>query len=206
MRRLVPVALGLLLAACAQGGTPSAGGRPELPETSRVAFPAAPGGAPVYLSLLTDDGQGLYQVPVPAGAGEVSVNPAIWQAITPPTVPARSVVPDDAQDVSLSNDNARLALFHWTLWQDVNGDGKLQDGEALPLMTHDRVAYASSAFTLSFQDLTPDMQERWSLPAGWSRAQHYVYLPKGSPTYRRSVEGTALYDFALHTPTPVTSM
>ncbi len=205
MRRAALLALGLLLAACSQG-EPSGGGRPDLPETSRVAFPAAPGGASVYLSLLTDDGQTLYQRAVPAGATEVSVSPAQWLNVTPPTVPALTLVPDDAQDVRLSDPGARIALFHWTLWQDANADGRLQNGEALDLMTHDRVAYASAAFTLTFQDLTPDMQERWTLPQGWSRASHYVYLPKGSTTYRRSVDGVPTYDFTLHTPTPVTSM
>ncbi len=72
-------------------------------------------------------------------------------------------------------------------------------------MTHDRVAYASQPFTAIFRTVTPDMQQTWKLSGGWSRAEHYVYLPEGSKTYIRSLESAGVQRYTLHVDTPITS-
>ena len=45
----------------------------------------------------------------------------------------------------------------------------------------------------------------WSLREGWSRAEHEVYLPLGSRTYRRSLRSAEVQQYTLHVPTPITS-
>lgn len=198
--------LGLLLAACGVS-SPAApdGGRPPLPTGVEVRFPAAPANA--YLSLLTDDGRSVYQLAVTAGATRAEVDPDVWQT---------RQQEDSAQDVTLllppnvvSNDlnagDAQVLFLRWTMWQDRNANGKRDSGEALNLMTHDRVTYASQVISGTFRTSAPDMRQTWKLAGGWSRAEHYVYLPRGSKTYTRSLESSTLQRYILHVETPITS-
>ncbi|MFC6592220.1 hypothetical protein ACFP81_09575 [Deinococcus lacus] len=72
-------------------------------------------------------------------------------------------------------------------------------------MTHDRLVYAEQALELQATTQTPPMQQHWKLRAGWSRAEHYVYLPLGSEQYRRLFQSHDRQVYTLHIPTPVTS-
>lgn len=198
---------GLLMAglsACSAGQTSVGGGLPPLPSGAEVRHPAAPSGAPVYLNLLTDDGLSLYQAQVKAGTTVTPVEPLKWRGkeagLTRPIV---DLLPEGA---SISNTAAKVLLARWVAWQDKNENGTRDDGEALPLMTHDRCAYASAAVTASFQTLTPEMVQTWRLEGGWTRLEHYVYRPLDSGTYRRSLTSSSVEIFELHEPTPVTSM
>jgi hypothetical protein len=196
--------LGVLLSACAQGASsPSpTGGPPPIPSSAEVHHPAAPGGAPVYLNLLTDAEVSLYQVPVGAGSTRTRVNPAGWRGKEAGlTRPIGELLPEGA-----NAGNANVVLAHWLVWQDKNTNGTRDEGETLPLMTHDRYAYASAAVQASFQTLTPDMVQSWQLESGWTRLEHYVYRPLDSQTYRRSLTTNGIQIFELHEPTPVTSM
>ena len=71
-----PLLLGALLSACGQSSNAATGGRPELPTDSEVRHPAAPKGASVFLNLLTDAGESLYQVSVAADATATKVESA----------------------------------------------------------------------------------------------------------------------------------
>ncbi|CAM3699794.1 hypothetical protein [Deinococcus frigens] len=198
--------LGLLLAACSAGNSAAPdGGRPPLPTGVEVRFPAAPTNA--YLSLLTEDGTGVYQVSVPAGATSAEVDPARWQAEEKNAQDVSLLLPAGTVEGSLKGSigDAMARFLRWTMWQDKNANGIRDDGETLDLMTHDRVAYASQPFTAIFKTTPPDMQQSWKLAAGWSRAEHYVYLPRGSKTYIRSLETVKLQRYILHVETPITS-
>lgn len=209
MKRLNLIALaglGLLLASC--GASPSAapdGGRPPLPTGVEVRFPAAPTNA--YLSLLTEDGKSVYQLSVPAGATSIEVDPARWQAEAKNAQDVTLLLPAGIVDGSLKGSigDAMARFLRWAMWQDSNANGIRDDGETLDLMTHDRVAYASQPFTAIFRTTTPDMQQTWKLSGGWSRAEHYVYLPGGSKTYIRSLESAGVQRYTLHVDTPITS-
>ena len=201
------VLLGSLLTACSGGTASPTGTVPDLPTGAEVRHPAAPAGSPVYLSLLTDAGESLYQTAVAAGETVTSVDPAKWQGKeTGRTVRADTLAPAGASNINLSAADTQVLLLHWTLWQDANNDGTLNDGEALALLTHDRVAYSSAPLTLSFQTADPKMNQSWQLAQGWSRAAHFVYLPNGSTTYQRSLNSALPQRYDLHLPTPITSM
>ncbi len=209
MRRLNVLALaglGLLLASCS-AGSPAApdGGRPPLPTGVEVRFPAAPTNA--YLSLLAGDGRSVYQLSVAAGATRTEVNPDSWKAEEKNAQDAALVLPTGIVEGSLNLNagDATVLFLRWAMWRDANTNGVRDDGETLNLMTHDRVTYASQPVTATFNTTTPDMQQTWNLKAGWSRAEHYVYLPEGSKTYRRSLESSAVQRYTLHVDTPVTS-
>lgn len=198
--------LGLLLGACSQGSssTSPTGGPPPIPSTAEVRHPPAPSGAPVFLNLLTDDGLSLYQVAVQAGSTVTAVEPLRWRGKEAGlTRPIAGVAPVGA---AVSNVNVMALLARWVVWQDKNTNGTRDDFETLPLMTHDRYAYASAAVTASVQTLSPDMQQTWQLSSGWTRLEHYVYRPLDSQTYRRSLTSADTEIFELHEPTPVTSM
>ncbi|RJF72555.1 hypothetical protein D3875_14395 [Deinococcus cavernae] len=202
MKRFVPLLLGaLLLGACSQspGGTGS--GRPELSSGIEVRFPAAPSSA--YLSLLTGSGESVYQVAVPAGATSVAVDGSKWGAQAANAESILEFLPAEALNVSVNAAGIKANFLHWVMWQDKNSDGKLTAGEALDLMTHDRVAYVSQDAEVKFS--TPSMNQVWKLKQGWSRAEHYVYLPTGSATYQRRLESSGVQRYELHLPTPVTS-
>ncbi len=206
MNRLSLIALtglGLALSACGASSPAAPGsGRPPLPTGVEVRFPAAPAGA--YLSLLTADGAGVYQLSVPAGRTSVEVDPGRWAAQSSRAVPVAQLIPDGASNVSVPA-GAKAVFLHWVMWQDRNANGTRDDGETLDLMTHDRVAYASQDLSVNFTTATPDMRQTWTLTAGWSRAGHYVYLPRETPTYLRSLESEPLGRYTLHVETPVTS-
>ncbi|MFN4250911.1 hypothetical protein [Deinococcus sp.] len=193
--------LGAALTACGASSSPT-GGRPPLPSGVEVRFPAAPAGA--YLSLVTDGGESVYQLAVPTGKTAVDVDPLKWINQTDRAVDAATLIPAGAS-VTVAPAAAKVLLLEWTMWQDRNANGTLDVGETLPLMTHDRVAYASAAVTADFRTPVPDMRQRWNLAQGWTRAEHYVYLPDGSRTYQRSLETAGLQRYTLHEPTPVTS-
>lgn len=198
--------LALLLASCSAGNADAPdGGRPPLPTGVEVRFPAAP--ANTYLSLLTEEGTSVYQRSVGAGVTGIEVDPAGWKAEEKNAQDVTLLLPAGIVEGSVNADigDARARFLHWLMWQDKNTNGTRDDGETLNLMTHDRVAYASQAFTVSFRTTTPDMQQTWKLNAGWSRAAHYVYLPEGARTYLRSLESDPVQRYTLHVETPITS-
>lgn len=199
---LLVLGLALGLSACGQGTGASQPGLPPLPTGVEVRFPAAP--ANTYLSLMTDAGESVYQIPVPQGQTSVAPDPSRWRAASERAVAAETLVPQGVT-ASLSPSGVKALLLHWVMWQDKNSDGKQGEGEALDLMTHDRVAYASAALRVTFQTASPDMTQVWALREGWSRAEHEVYLPLDSKTYRRSLRSAEVQRYTLHVTTPITS-
>ena len=199
----LPVCVALLLAGCGAGTSTSAvpatpgGGAPALPTGAEVRHPAAPTGNPVYLNLLSDGGESFYQVAVKAGDTSTAVNPAKWRGT--------ALVPAGANSVSNCEPSAQVLLLRWAMWQDTNSNGTRDAGEDLPLMSHDRAAYADKAVTLSFLTAAPNMKQTWNFAAGWSRAAHYVYLPDDSSTYQRSLSSDPVQRYELHELTPITS-
>jgi hypothetical protein len=200
--------LPLLLIACTQGNSSPGGTLPELPTGAEVCSTAVPGGAPVYLSLLTDSGESVYQTTAAAGNTVTPVDPSAWKTKNiGRTVAIETLIPAGATSVNVSTAGTQVLLLHWTMWQDKNTNGKLDDGEALPLLTHDRVAYSERALSVSFQTASPKMVQTWTLSQGWSRAAHYVYRPSdGLDQFQRSLESTLPQRYELHIPTPITSM
>lgn len=200
MKPLLLLTVGaVLLASCSAAN--SGGERPPLESGIEVRFPAAPTGA--YLSLLTEGGESVYQVPVEAGKTSVSVDGTKWTAQSANAQPLPNFRPADAGPAGVSADGIKANFLHWVMWQDRNSDGKMNEGEALDLMTHDRVVYVSQNAEMKFS--TPDTVQVWKFTQGWSRAEHYVYLPKGGSTYQRSLTSSGLQRYELHVPTPVTS-
>lgn len=203
--------LGGLLAACSMGGTasgPTGGGRPELPSVSRVSFPAPLGGEHLYLRLQDEHGTSVYQVGVPGSAREVSIRPGDWMVRQDSLTlhPLSELLPEGATDLQLDSPDAQVALLEWVVWRDSNANSVLDPGEALDLMTHDRVVYASGPGSARFTTAGPDLRQTWTLTAGWSRAEHYVYRPNAGGPFLRSFQSTASYVFSLHEPTPENSM
>ncbi|GAA5513797.1 hypothetical protein Dcar01_02544 [Deinococcus carri] len=201
---LLPL-LGLALSACGAGPSSPTGGRPELPSGVEVRHPAAPGGTSVYLSLLTEGGEKVYQKAASAGTTRTEVDPAAWQNRASLATPVEGWIPAGAADVTVSAPATPVLFLHWVMWQDRNSNGQRDAGEDLDLMTHDRVAYAEKAVTVDFRTAEPNMVQHWQLAAGWSRAEHYVYLPQKSSTYRRSLQTQGLGRYELHVPTPIIS-
>lgn len=200
---LAPLMAGGLLVSCSQSSPGGSGGssRPELPTGIEVRFPAQ--SADSYLSLLNGAGENVYQVSVPAGKTSVEVDSSKWAAQSAGAQDVLKFLPEGAGPAGLNAEGRKVNLLHWVMWQDRNSNGRLEEGEALDLMTHDRVAYASDDTEVKFS--TPDMAQVWKLRKGWSRAEHYVYLPKGSTTYQRRLETAQVQRYELHVPTPVTS-
>lgn len=198
--------LGLTLTACSGGGTGGpTGGRPPLPTDVEVRHPAAPSGASVYLNLLTDAGESVYQKAVTAGSTRTEVDPTAWKARSTLAQPIEALLPSGATNVSVSKTGVPVLFLHWVMWQDRDGNGQRSEAETLDLMSHDRAVYAAEAVSASFTTAAPNMMQRWRFAPGWSRAEHYVYLPKGDTTYRRSLETAGLQRYELHVTTPVTS-
>lgn len=206
MSRLLWVMLVVGLAACSQSATSPTGGRPDLPTGAEVRYPAAPGGTPVYLSLLSDAGESFYQVTAAAGSTATTVDPSLWRGREAgKTAAISALLPTGATNVVASEPSAQVLALRWVMWQDRNSDGVRQDSEVLPLLSHDRVVYADRPVTLRFTTATPDMAQRWTFAAGWTRAAHLVYLPSGSGTYIRTLSSDPLQRYELHLLTPVTS-
>lgn len=200
MKHVMILALGgVLLAACSAAN--SGGERPPLESGIEVRFPAAPTDA--YLNLLNETGESVYQVRVEAGKTSVSVDGSKWAAQSANAQPILDFLPSDATNVSVNTAGIKATFLHWVMWQDKNSDGKMNDGEALNLMTHDRVVYVSQDAEVKFSSTS--MNQVWKFTSGWSRAEHYVYLPKDSTTYQRSLTTNGLQRYELHVPTPVTS-
>ncbi|MPY66669.1 hypothetical protein F8S09_08175 [Deinococcus sp. SDU3-2] len=204
MKRLLLLSL-LALTACGAGPSSPTGGRPELPTGVEVRHPAAPAGTTVYLNLLTESGESVYQQAVTAGATRTEVNPALWREQSGRARPIEDWLPEGADDLQVSAPGTPVLLLHWVMWQDRDGNGQRAAGETLDLMTHDRAVYAEKAVTVTFKTAAPDMRQQWQFAAGWSRAEHYVYLPSGQSTYRRSLQTQGLGRYELHVPTPITS-
>lgn len=193
------VVLTSALVSCGQNGSaPDLGGLPPLPSGITVRFDAAP--ANTYLTLSTDEDAAskvVYVRAVPTGATSYTPDLNDWKALS-----------KDAQPLSLPGGQTTPAVLFlkWGMFQDKNSNGKPDDGEWLDRMTHDRVAYAEKAFQAEF-DSPGNMRQSWTIAAGWSRAEHYVYAPREDKyDYRRLSRSTAAWDFWLHTATPVTSM
>jgi len=198
--------LGLTLTACGGGGAGSpTGGRPPLPTDVEVRHPAAPSGASVYLNLLTDAGESVYQKAVVAGSTKTEVDPTAWRAKSTLAQPIETLLPAGATGVTVSKTGVPVLFLHWVMWQDRDGNGQRGDGETLDLISHDRAVYVAEAVSASFTTASPKMVQRWQFAQGWSRAEHYVYLPGGDTTYRRSLESNGVQRYELHVTTPVTS-
>ena len=208
LHALLPTALlGSLLTACSAGTASPTGTRPDLPTGAEVRHPAAPSGSPVYLSLLSDSGESFYQTSVAAGASSTTVDPSKWLGKeVGKTETVSALVPESATNLKFSYASAQVLLLHWVIWQDKNSNGKLDDGESLPLLSHDRVVYAAEPVSVSFTTPSPKMNQTWTFAKGWSRAAHFVYLPQDTATYQRSLTTTLPQRFELHLPTPITSM
>ncbi|THF83634.1 hypothetical protein E7T09_21680 [Deinococcus sp. KSM4-11] len=194
-----------LMACSASSGAPN-GGRPPLPTGAEVRFPAAPGNA--YLNLLTDAGESVYQISVPSGSTSAEVDPAKWAGATTEAKaqPVASLLPAGVTGTpTISTPTAKVLLLHWLMWQDKNTNGTREAGEDLAVLSHDRVAYASAAVTVDFTTATPDMHQTWTLSSGWSRAEHFVFLPENQTTYQRTLSSSTLNRTTLHLPTPETS-
>lgn len=201
MNRSYLLLLGLpLLAACGAANPGSGSGRPDLPTGIEVRFPAAPANA--YLSLLTEEGKSIYQLSVPAGQTSIEVDSVHWQEQSAAAQPVEAFLPAGVS-ATVTPVDAKVNLLHWSMWQDKNANGTRDDGETLDLMTHDRVAYASQAVKVDFT--AASMHQVWNLAQGWSRAEHYVYLPTGSTTYQRQFSTNPVERYELHVTTPVTS-
>lgn len=195
--------LGLIACGAATTGTPD-GGRPPLPTGAEVRFPAAPANA--YLTLLTEGGQSVYQISVGVGKTSAEVDPARWTATSAQAVAVETLIPAGTTAApTVSAAGTKVLLLHWMMWRDANTNGTRDAGEELALLSHDRVAYASADVTVDFTTTTPNMHQTWTLKSGWSRAEHYVYLPRDTATYQRTLSSSSLNRTTLHLPTPVTS-
>ncbi|SMB96258.1 hypothetical protein [Deinococcus hopiensis] len=205
-RAAILTVLGLTLTACAGGsaGSPTSN-RPPLPTGVEVRYPAAPSGASVYLNLLTDGGESVYQKAVTAGSVKTEVDPVTWKAKSALAAPIEGLIPAGAINAAVSKLGVPVLLLHWVMWQDRDGNGQRGEGETLDLMSHDRVAYASEAVSADFTTASPKMVQHWQFAQGWGRAEHNVYLPLGDVTYRRTLESSVLQRYELHVATPVTS-
>lgn len=204
MKRTVPLLLlGLALTACGAASPGATGGRPPLPTGVEVRHPAAP--SATYLNLVTEAGESVYQKAVSTGATRTEVDPAAWQGRANLAQAVEGWIPAGATDVKVSAPGTGAVFLRWLMWQDKDSDGQRDEGETLDLMTHDRVVYAGKAVTVDFRTATPDMVQHWQFAQGWGRAEHYVYLPLNSTTYRRSLETQGLGRYELHVPTPITS-
>lgn len=192
---------GILLASCSQSNAGDGSSRPPLPTGISVRFPAAPANA--YLSLLTEGGESVYQLPVPAGQTSIAVDSTKWAAQSANALPILDFLPGNASAAGVNAEGIKANLLHWVMWQDKNTNGTRDDSETLDLMSHDRVVYASQDAELKFS--TPNMNQVWNFKQGWSRAEHYVYLPNGSNIYERRLSTAALQRYDLHVATPITS-
>ena len=198
---LGPLTLGAVLLAACSAANPG-GERPPLPSGIEVRFPAAPANA--FLSLLDESGKTVYQLAVPAGKTSIGVDAAGWATTTQEAsaTDPKTYAPQDAL-LHVSSADLKIVLLHWVMWQDKNTNGQLDSGEQLDLMTHDRVTYANQTGDVHFT--AGNMYQSWKFTQGWSRAEHYVYLPKNSATYQRSLTSSGLERYELHVSTPVTS-
>lgn len=203
--------LGILaLTACA--GTPAAdsgGNRPTARVTSLFEFPEIPGGAKVYLQFQDSSGKSVRLEELKAG--ETSRVLEIQNLGTPAAAdlaaplsfkPAGATV---VQEPSPSS--AKIYGLAPLIFTDKNGSGSLDDGELL-FMTHDRVLYSTTSFTAAYSEPvgSSTMLTKVSAQTGWTRLEHFVYLPLGSSEYKRTLTSAGDRTFYLHKPTPETSM
>lgn len=201
MKNLGLLLLGaLILSACGQSaGSPGTGsGRPELPTGIEVRFPAAPANA--YLNLMTESGNSIYQLSVPEKATSIPVDSTKWVTQSANAVAIENYLPANA---TAKPAETKVVFLHWMMWRDANQNGKMDAGEQLDLMTHDRVVYAAQAVTAEYT--TNNIHQLWSFRAGWSRAGHYVYLPIGAAYFERRFESSLPERYELHVPTPESS-
>lgn len=212
-RWLLLLPLAGALASCGQGAgmipLPPNGLPPVADAAVTVRFPAQPC-ADTYFVLRDEGGVVRSKTPLGAGASCTTLTLAKSDVLSAlgatPRVDARTLVPNGAVNVTVSNETARVAALRPAMFKDADRDGTLDAGEELPLMTHDLLVYAESSFTASFETRGPDVRHTWNVAPEFSRVQHYVYLPFGSQLYRRSMTSTQKLRLELHVPTPVTSM
>lgn len=196
-------ALATVLAACGAAAPTPDGGRPTLPTGMTVKHPAA--AANSYLLLLDQGGQSVYQQGINKDSTSTEISQTPWEKNTANARAISELVPSTTEYLGDTANTTPVLLYHWAMWHDKNANGAKDVGEILPLMSHDRIVYAEKAIALRFTTQGPKMIQEWRLSPGWSRAEHYVYLPKDSDTYRRLFESVASEQFTLHIPTPITS-
>ena len=208
---LVPSILGVLaLTACA--GTPAAdsgGNRPTARVTSLFEFPEIPGGAKVYLQFQDSSGKSARQEELKPG--ETSKVLEIQNLGTPN--PANLAAPLSFKPVGATvtkeptPSSAKIYGLALLIFVDKNASGGFDEGELL-FMTHDRVLYSTAAFTAAYSESVnaKTMTTTVSAEVGWTRLEHFVYLPLGSSEYKRTLTSTGDRTFYLHKPTPETSM
>ncbi len=213
---LVALLTAAALTACGSG-TSALGDRlpvtPPDPETGvpaaatdLVTFDPVPNGAPTYLGLQDMDGRLRGVIPVAGGATQLKLDVTQLRGFAAGAVrvaPA-SLIPQGATMTDVTGADARVAVLSLVMFQDANKNSVLDDGELLPRMTHDRLIYTDKAFILSYRTASPEIQSRWNIEGGLTRAEHYVYLPKADDVYRRAMTSAPLA-FYLHVPTPLTS-
>lgn len=198
------------LSACA--GTPAAdsgGNRPTARVTSLFEFPEIASGSKVYLQFQDSSGKSVRQEELKAG--ETSKVIEIQNLGTPldaDLAPPLSFKPAGATVVQEpSPSSARIYGLAPIIYADRNGNGSLDAGELL-FMTHDRVLYSTTSFTAAYSEPvgSTTLTTRVSAQTGWTRLEHFVYLPLGLSEYKRTLTSTGDRTFYLHKPTPETSM
>jgi len=200
----------LALTACASSPAAESGGnRPTARVTSLFEFPEIPGGAKVYLQFQDSSGKSARQEELKAGESSrvleiQNLGTPLESDLSAPLSfkPAGATVMQEP-----SPSSAKIYGLAPLIYTDKNGNGSFDDGELL-YMTHDRVLYSAAAFTAAYSEPVTDktMTTKVSAQQGWTRLEHFVYLPSGSSEYKRSLTSTQDRTFYLHKPTPETSM
>ena len=212
MKPFILMALSGILALTSCGGAPSSdagGSRPTARVTSLFEFPEIATGAKTYLQFRDPAGKSVKQEELKAG--ETSRVIEIQNLGTPLEADLSaplSFKPADATVVQgPTPSSAKIYGLAPVIYADRNSNGTLDDGELL-LMTHDRVLYSSAAFTAAYSQAVggKTMTTRVNAQTGWTRLEHYVYLPRDSSEYKRSLTSTVDRTFYLHKVTPETSM
>jgi len=203
--------LGILaLTACASTPAAESGGnRPTPRVTSLFEFPQIPSGPKVYLDFLDSSGKVMRHEELKAG--ETSKVLEIQNLGTPAAADLAAPLSFKPTGATVVQETSPLSAKIYGLapiiYTDKNSSSGLDDGELL-FMTHDRVLYATAAFTAAYSEPinSSTMTTKVSAQTGWTRLEHFVYLPLGSSEYKRSLTSTQDRTFYMHKPTPENSM